>query len=217
MSLINDALKRAKQAQDSADSPAPVPPLRPVEPAQASARHSLGVLLPIGLAVVALLGLMLFWVLWKKEGSTTTPPNAAPITVSARTPVPEVAPVGKDANTTGPATLVPASAISPVNEIAGNHSENSGSTMAAANRSPTNQVSNAAASAESNHVAAPEPTPAPLKLQSIVYSPKRPSALINGRVLFIGDRIRDFRVTAIHREAVVLTGGGHTNLLSLEP
>ena len=60
--------------------------------------------------------------------------------------------------------------------------------------------------------------PPPLKLQSIVFNPRSPSALINGRVLFIGDRIRDLRVTAIRRDEVVLTGVGRTNLLlSLEP
>ncbi len=41
--------------------------------------------------------------------------------------------------------------------------------------------------------------------------------MINGRVVFVGDRIRDLRVVAIHRDDVVLIGGGRTNLLSLEP
>ena len=211
MSLINDALKRAKQAQESADCLPPVPPLRPVEPAQTSVRHSLGVLLPIALAVVALLGLMLFWVLWKKEGSGTTPQNVAPITVSARTPAAE--PVSVPTETaTGASTSL--------SGIAPNHSENAVAANVTANASVTNPVSSTPGSNETNRLEAQEPappSPPPLKLQSIVYSPKRPSALINGRVLFVGDRIRDFRVTAIHREDVVLTGGGHTNLLSLDP
>ena len=71
-------------------------------------------------------------------------------------------------------------------------------------------------STDTNHVAA-EPPQAPLKLQSIVYSPRRPSALINGRVVFVGDKVRDVKVTAIHSGDVVLTGGGRTNVLSLDP
>ena len=56
-----------------------------------------------------------------------------------------------------------------------------------------------------------------LKLQGIVFNPRRPSALINGRVMFVGDRVRDLRITAIHPGDVVLTGPGRTNILSLEP
>jgi hypothetical protein len=58
------------------------------------------------------------------------------------------------------------------------------------------------------------PKPAPLKLQGIVFS-KRPSAVINGKVLFLGDRIREFRVVAITQDSAVLVGGGLTNILSL--
>jgi hypothetical protein len=59
------------------------------------------------------------------------------------------------------------------------------------------------------------PKPSALKLQSIVYSPTRPSALINGRPLFIGDKIREFRVAAIEQDTVTLVGGGQTNTLTL--
>jgi hypothetical protein len=54
-----------------------------------------------------------------------------------------------------------------------------------------------------------------LKLQGVVYNPRRPSAVISGKTLFIGDRIRDFRVVAISQESVTLTGAGQTNVLSL--
>ena len=59
------------------------------------------------------------------------------------------------------------------------------------------------------------PKPAPLRLQSIIYNPARPSAMIGGKFLFIGDSIQGFRVTAIGQEAVTLIGGGQTNVLSL--
>jgi hypothetical protein len=68
-----------------------------------------------------------------------------------------------------------------------------------------------------NSTAAPEvpaPKPPPLKLQSIIFG-ARPSAMINGKPLFIGDRIREFRVTAISEDSATLVGAGQTNILSL--
>ena len=57
--------------------------------------------------------------------------------------------------------------------------------------------------------------PPPLKLQGIVYDPKRPSAVINGRTVFVGDRIRQLRVVAITAETATLVDSSHTNVLSL--
>lgn len=59
------------------------------------------------------------------------------------------------------------------------------------------------------------PKPAPLKLQGIVYDPKRPSAVINGRTVFVGDRIRQMRVIAITPETATLVDSSHTNVLSM--
>jgi hypothetical protein len=41
--------------------------------------------------------------------------------------------------------------------------------------------------------------------------------MINGRIMFVGDRIRDLRLAAIRPGDVLLIGAGRTNLLSLEP
>jgi len=62
MSLINDALKRAAKAQPPA-TPAESQPTLPLQPAEPTspARQGLGVALPIGLALVALLALFLCW------------------------------------------------------------------------------------------------------------------------------------------------------------
>jgi len=59
------------------------------------------------------------------------------------------------------------------------------------------------------------PKPAPLKLQAIVFNPARPSAIVSGRTLFIGDRIGELRVVAITQENIKLVGAGQTNVLSL--
>jgi hypothetical protein len=59
------------------------------------------------------------------------------------------------------------------------------------------------------------PKPPPLKLQGIVFNPQRPSALVNGRTVFIGDRVREMRVVAISMATLTLSGAGQTNVLSL--
>jgi hypothetical protein len=63
---------------------------------------------------------------------------------------------------------------------------------------------------------APEPPKAtPLKLQGILFNPTRPSAVINGKPLFVGDRIREFKVIAISRDSATLASSGETNVLNL--
>jgi hypothetical protein len=59
------------------------------------------------------------------------------------------------------------------------------------------------------------PKPAPLKLQSIIYNPARPSAMIGGKFLFLGDHIQGFRLVAIREDSVTLVGDGQTNVLTL--
>ena len=59
------------------------------------------------------------------------------------------------------------------------------------------------------------PKPAPLRLQAIVFNPARPSAMISGRTLFVGDKLGEFRVLRISPESATLVGDGQTNILSL--
>jgi hypothetical protein len=62
---------------------------------------------------------------------------------------------------------------------------------------------------------APPPKPALPKLQAIVFSPTRPSVMVSGKTLFIGDKLNGLRVTAIDQESVTLVGAGQTNVLTL--
>jgi hypothetical protein len=187
MSLINDALKRAKQAHDQAPPPpTPGPPFRPVEPAQ-YARHGVGVALPVALALVALLTLLLVWQLSWSNGAVralqTEPPPAA-------TNAPPAAPSSSTvAESAAPAPGVPATSAA----------------IAAQTVS-----SNAPAPVEVS-----PPKPPPLRLQSIVLDSKRPSALINGKMLFLGDRIGAFRLTALDQESATLVSLDETNVLTL--
>jgi HD-like signal output (HDOD) protein/CheY-like chemotaxis protein len=71
-------------------------------------------------------------------------------------------------------------------------------------------------------VAAPEPKPAPVvavrtdyQLQGIFYGSKRPSATINGRLVFAGDRVSGAEVVSIGRSNVLLSVRGETRELKM--
>ena len=52
------------------------------------------------------------------------------------------------------------------------------------------------------------------KLQSIIYLPKNPSAVINGKVVFVNDSVNGARVVAISSgSATLVTSDGQTNVL----
>jgi hypothetical protein len=61
-------------------------------------------------------------------------------------------------------------------------------------------------------VAPPQPI---YKLQGIYWRPVRPSAVINGKTLYIGDRVGVARVTAVDQQGVTLDVNGETKVLLL--
>ena len=61
----------------------------------------------------------------------------------------------------------------------------------------------------------PQPKPVPLRLQAILYNPQRPSIIVSGKTLYVGDRIREFRVTAIDQTTATLVAAGQTNVLEV--
>ena len=208
MSLINDALRRAKEAQD--DVPLPTSrdlPFRPIEPAQQRARRGLGLLLPGALAVVALLSLLFVWQ-WTQArmGVTPTTVNArttrvplttAPAAALATRPAPVQAPPAPSSPATGAVATLAADAASAPSDDSIDDMQESEATDPPAMTAST------------------PPKPAPLRLQAIVFNPKRPSAMINGKTLFIGDKLGDLRVVAIDKESAILAGAGRTNILTL--
>lgn len=207
MSLINDALKKAQAAQQQA-SPPPGEGLhfRPAEEEQ-YARHSLGVLLPVVLAVVALLVLFFVW----RLAQTHSP--AIPVRASSPTPAFATPPAG-------PSTTAAVAPILPAPPQPASPPVPASVTKATSDSKPaptTNLVAVETNSVSTNAVppADTPPKPAPLKLQGIVFNPQRPSALINGRPVFIGDRVGEFRVLAINQESATLVGAGQTNILTL--
>jgi hypothetical protein len=191
MSLINEALKRAQQTQQ--ENPPLPPPLefRPVESASPSTRHTTLIIVGLALVVLALLGLT--GLLISSFGSHS---NQKPLTVAARTVV-QLAPL--------PFTNAAASAASVTNAIV--------PTALA----PTDSAAQPATNAVSALAAVtPEIVqPAPMKLQGIFFNPQRPSVVVNGQTLYLGDWVNGFRLVGISPVAVTLVSATGTNVLSL--
>jgi len=181
MSLINDALKRAKKAQQENPPPTPDLQFRPVEPTQGYPRspfYLVGAVL--GLFVIFGLGGLLVWVVAQQRGASL-PVEAK--TVESSAPV-EVAPVPPTAGTTE-------DLVAPVS-------------------SPEEAMTNTLPAAVVE--APPQPE---FKLKGIFFNPRRPSAVVNDRTVYVGDRVSGFQVFAITPETVMLGNSTETNVLSL--
>jgi hypothetical protein len=217
MSLVNDALKRAKEVHQQTSQPPPDLPLRPIEPGQQRGWGGLGLLLSAALAVVALLALFLVWRLAQTrpatkpieatartaQASTTASPASAPVNPAATTSASASQPDWSVQPTSAPLPVTPAT-----DPLAGNL------TAGPINLPVPDAQEGDGTNARPAVVPAP-PKPAPLRLQAIVFNPKRPSAMISGKTVFVGDRLGTLRVVAIDQDTATLAGGGQTNVLSL--
>jgi cytoskeletal protein RodZ len=185
MSLINDALKRAKTQQQTSSN-APQVQFRPVEPARQPVKKSHTTIL---IAVVIITGLIIGFVFRQltRENKTASPKEAKAREIVPANPIPQA---------TAPTAQVPAAATTASNPNSVRHES---STQDVAAVPVIQQV---------------EPRIVP-KLQAVVFDPRRPSAIISGRSVFVGDRVNDLRVVAISQESVKLVGGGQTNVLVL--
>ena len=201
MSLINDALKRAKQAQqDNPSPPAPGPQFRPADP-QHQRSAAPGMLLVIVLVIVVSLGGFFIW--WVAQARNTTRQTVA--VAGKESPVAEAAPAPVTPQASEP-TPQPVVAVTPPAPTS-----NAVVAAGAAEIAPANSASDA-------EPVAPEapPKPSPPKLQGIFYRPDRPAAIVNGKTVFLGDQVGEFRVLAISVESVTLESAGQTNVLTLE-
>lgn len=65
--------------------------------------------------------------------------------------------------------------------------------------------------------ASEEPLQADLVLQTVLVSPDRRNAVVNGRLVRVGDSVLGMRVVEIRESAVVLEGNGEQRTLLLFP
>lgn len=212
MSLINEALKRAQEAQEQATRREDRNlELRPVEPANPPRRGSGWVLPSVVTAAVLLAAFCIYQAL-----RPLIPPAQVQARTTARTPQPHTIP---NVPAPGPETASSRPTVSAIPNIsATSPAPPPAREQSAPAFSPEHATSNSVATSP----AAPDVTPSPqlparpaLRLQGIVAHPTRPSAVINGKTVFVGDKLGDKRVVAIDSDTVTLGGSGQTNVLTL--
>ncbi len=229
MSLINDALRRVRDAQPPPvpTTPPPPPHFRPVEPVQRT-RRSVGILVPVCLVLLALLGLFFCWRLTRPVKQSrglvaqaksypipSTTPVAAPRPAPLETPAP-TPPAPAPQPGAAAAVARPEPVASPVTTAAPQPAPAS-ETAAIPQPAILPGTTNSAETLVTNVVADTPSVRLPtLRLQGIIFNPSRPSAVVNGKPVFVGDRVGDYRVRRITPDTVTLVAPGRTNLLSLE-
>ena len=221
MSLINDALKRAKEAQ--IDAPRPTIsglPLRPVEPAP-GLRRRIGLLLPAATLLAIALAALFGWRLFLKGNPAHSQSHISPSPASdpAGRPAEELVAKAAPAPAVADAQPQPASAL-PADAEPPSAASVSSTTASVPGALPPGTIIPSApngvvADSQVLPESSPAPKPAPLKLQGILFDPAHPAAMIGGRTLFIGDKLGEWRVVAISRESATLVNAGQTNLLTL--
>lgn len=182
MSLINDALKRARQSQHN-DPPPGATPLAPVEsPARGGSGWMLGLAAILFLAAA---GLFIGVAVLKRP---------APAVETARAPRISPPPV----RTASPAVAVSAPVSAPTRVPAA-------PPVGASQRTPApvsaSNLPSAAPRANPPSAAPVEPLP---RVQGILYSPAHPVVIVNGKTVGVGDHIGHFRVEQILQDRIVL-------------
>jgi biotin carboxyl carrier protein len=202
MSLINEALKRAKHVQQSTPPPIPPQQFQPVN--KAPRRGGLGAGVVAVVAVLLLVGGgLIFMALRKNEVvkvNATSVENSQP-------------------NTTAPAEVVEKTLVvtevkpvAPVNvqEVADETTQQSVSATTAVPPGTNKLPKTAAAATES-----PKEIVSP-KLRGIFYNPTRPSAVLNSKTVYVGDTVSGHRVVAITVTDVTVEIAGKKSVLTLE-
>lgn len=193
MSLINDALKKARTSRPAGAgaSTAAGPELRPTD---APARAPL-LSLPLVIALILILAIIMFWA-WYHAGRVdlVVRANSRVTSVSASTAKSSVPPI---------ATLsTPPTVATPVDSNAA--------------VGPVAETVSAGSTNDPNYPDLPRASAPSYRLEGIFYRAKHPAAVINGQMVFAGSRLDDARVLAIDREsATIVTSSGETNLLTL--
>ena len=204
MSLVNDALKRAKEAQQ----PTPAPPISgpPCKEPDTVEESSSWTTSPVTMAVVAVIALLVVWQSLRRSNASSRS-EGDPTRVAARSHVtPE----------TSPAAVEPPS---PKPELAPTVSPDATSVKAAPSvvttPAPSDSVTPSGATPQTEVIPAAPPAPPPLRLQAVIWSPKRPSAMISGKTVFVGDRVQDFKVTRITQDSATLSSYSEVKVLRM--
>lgn len=184
MSLINDALQRAKQ-QTTQPTPMPNLPLRPMEPVQVEKKGSAMTFSIVAIVLIVAVAVISGWYQRSRISKTqvqSVAPTPAPESMAAA--IPTVVPT--------PVKVVEPQPTTEIKSLA-----------------PTTEATNSVPIIES-------PKPTPIKLQAILFNTTRPSAIINGKTVYVGNRFGEYRVASITQTRATLVSSTATNVLSFE-
>ncbi|MCL4176278.1 MAG: hypothetical protein KJ072_00815 [Verrucomicrobia bacterium] len=204
MSLINDALKRARDADRKRGATTPDLNLQPVESPAKSAAASRWLVLALVLVALALS----FWSF--SRWAITTPSPQASIATEPQSPL--TATVTTGADPTPPSSPSPTADPEPLSFPSAATTTNTEATAPVPTPAfdPTTTVEPSIALSPTN-TAPDEPSapvaselPPELRLQSIIYRLRNPSVVINGRMLQKGDLIAEAQLIDIQRHKVTL-------------
>lgn len=203
MSLINDALKQA--SQDQKKNPPPPSPLQ-LRTADESPRRNYtppAVMFAVLLVALAFGGVLVGYALQKKSPDSLAVNGRNPDSPATPVESPGVPSLVAKSPAIFSSEANPPTSISPA----------PAPEISAASAKPVEP----APAVTTNSVAAPVEPPKPVgpKLQGISYNAARPSAIVNNRTVYTGDRVGDFRVTKITLDAVTLASAAGTKVLSL--
>lgn len=228
MSLINDALKRAKEAQPS---PTRVPAAAgPMEPAPEAPRRSLPwFFFPAVLAILT--GASWFLIKGWDAHRQSLVNYGSPVTIRAREVAPPTppAPTGETApETVATPAVAPAAAVVHSPDFIPAVNRDSSAPLSSVNRNfaldeePSAAPAETAATPAISDTPAVPPVPVPaagplptFRLQGIFFRNTSPSAMVNGKSVFVGDFVSGAQIKAIDRERVTLEYEGQTKTLTL--
>ena len=226
MSLINDALKRAREAeQQRTQKTPPAPPLEPADHAAPPRRAGRIVVTVLLLATLGFAALGLSRWAGSSGGVPASGTSNEVAAASLSSPKTVATPAERLAIPTGtnlmarqgsvphsdpsaaPAPASPASSSPPATDLRAAIPE---SIQAEPPGSPGEDASTAVQPVAEVEARFPE-----LKLQSIVFRLRNPSVVIDGEMLGVGDTVKGARVAKIERHAVTMEWQGQTNVLRL--
>jgi hypothetical protein len=230
MSLINDALKRANQTRKQQPPAVPSGPV--MQPQTAPSRSSsLALIVFIAILVVFLAGLgmllLMRGVQTIQPSMASNPPPKTPVVSNSvvkptvtSTAVAQPAPVAaaRPQPASQPAVVTPRPSKPTVNTSVVVTIPVPGAAAAkspAAADTPGPTVSSTAEKApDAAEEIAAQPPPN-LKLQGIYFRRTNPSAMINGRNVFVGDEVNGARLVQIDRTSVMIEINGRKQVLHL--
>jgi hypothetical protein len=221
MSLINDALKRAKLIPKRSPANTVGVTLNPADtPGPLINLSRLAV--PILVVVLAAGG----WFVWKWwSGGPTDPTAAGPVSTNKTTNASQSTAAGanKAGSAKSPALV---KALDSAKETVAAVQERNADPGSAGTTAPSIAPAEAApapvaatgTAADATAATASEPAREfpPLKLQGIFYRLKNPSALINGQTVLVGQQVEGVQIASIDRNTVVVQLDGQSRELKLK-